>query len=109
MNGTVNIGSEATVKLMPGWVGLIVTSTVVCATRLESVCDWAMIWIGYVPPWSPGAGVAVTLPLLSMETVQPGGALAVRLYVSAKLVWRFAWNVTGVFWSVVRVVGLGVT
>ncbi len=79
LNGTVNCGSVATVKFMPGCVGVIVTSTVVWASRLESVCDWAMIWIGYVPLCRPGAGVAVTLPLLSIVTVQPGGALAVRL------------------------------
>ena len=46
LNGTVNCGSVATVKWMPGCVGVIVTSTVVWASRLESVCDWAMIWIG---------------------------------------------------------------
>ena len=46
LNGTVNSGSGATAKVMPGCVGVIVTSTVVCATRLGSVCDCAMIWIG---------------------------------------------------------------
>ena len=59
-------------KLMPGCVGVIVTSTVVCASRLESVCDCAMIWIGYVPLWRPGAGVAVTLPL-AVDRDRPAG------------------------------------
>ena len=64
---------------MPGCVAVIVTLKVVCASRLELVCDCAMIWIGYVPLWSPGAGVAVTLPLLSIVTVQPCGALALSV------------------------------
>src|SRR5262249_706983 len=56
LNGTVNIGSGCTARVMPGTVGVMVTLTVVCATNSGLVVDWAMTWIGYVPPWRPGAG-----------------------------------------------------
>ena len=60
-------------------VGVRVTLTVVCATRSGCFVDCATSWIANVPLCRPGAGLTVTLPVLSMVTVQPGGAWAVRL------------------------------
>ena len=56
-------------------MGVIVTSTTVCArSRLVVAVRDDLDRVR--PALEPGAGVAVTLPLASIVTVQPGGASA---------------------------------
>ena len=50
LNGTLMMGSGLMASVNPACVGLMVTLTTVCATRLGLVADWARTWTGYVPP-----------------------------------------------------------